>query len=164
MAMTTCRKCQGEVSSEAVICPQCGATNPGKAESAQPVILVGCFFWVFLAIVAWGAWYWWPLVSDWWSSVSGGGLVVIETCDDLVPHIVELSNEADRPLRIFQLYDVTDRKGLAQALRPDRERRRNVLFCHAVAATNVDAELGFYFWLEEDGEGNSFYGFRPSSD
>ena len=75
------------------------------------------------------------------------GIAVIETCNDLVPHIVELSKEADRPLRILQLYDVTDRKGLAQALRPDRERRRNVLFCHAVAATNVDAELGFYFWL-----------------
>ena len=73
MAMTTCRKCQGEVSSEAVICPQCGATNPDNAKSTQPVILVGCFFWVFLAIVAWGAWYWWPSVSDWWSSVSGGG-------------------------------------------------------------------------------------------
>lgn len=36
MAMTRCRECGENVSTEAAACPHCGATNPAGASAADP--------------------------------------------------------------------------------------------------------------------------------
>jgi hypothetical protein len=58
MAMTRCRECGGDVSTEAESCPHCGIANPGRAKAVRPrgrrwlaVAAVGG-----AAVVAWLAW------------------------------------------------------------------------------------------------------------
>ena len=51
MALVACSECGKEISSEAKVCPQCGAKNKNRAKTKAPrwlvvVALVGLIWWI----------------------------------------------------------------------------------------------------------------------
>ena len=58
MAMTTCRECQGNVSSEADVCPHCGIKDPAKSKMLAK--LIGG--WILLIGIVVGVYFLWTPV------------------------------------------------------------------------------------------------------
>ena len=147
MAMTVCRECKGEVSSEAKVCPHCGIKNPvrrGCLATLGGLVVLLVLGYIIVALLG--------LADD---------PTALDTCDKLAPHVVRLSEQGDGGIHLLKLFDISDRKALAPSIRPDTGRLQNVLFCHAIGLTSRNTEQGIYFWLEEDAEGAQFYGFEP---
>ena len=149
MAMTVCRECKGEVSTDAKACPHCGIKYPVKrgffATLAAIAVLLGLGY---LIVTVLG-------IND--------ESAALDTCDELAPHVILVSEQGEGAIHLLKLFDVTDRKALAPSIRPDTGRLQNVLFCHAVGLTSRNTEQAIYFWLEEDADGEQFYGFEPAT-
>ena len=90
----------------------------------------------------------------------GGALVLFDTgagssqtCEELAPHIIDLSKKNTNPLaaKLLKLYDI-------QTSDPSGDR---ILSCIAKARMNrggIDRMVSFY--IQEDSDGDRFYGFK----
>ena len=104
--------------------------------------------------------------GKWWKLPLAGLVLVIgavvlfdtgagsaKTCEELVPHIIDLSKKNTNPLaaKLLKLYDIQTRD-------PSGDR---VLRCVAKAKMNrgdIDRMVSFY--IQEDSDGDRFYGFK----
>lgn len=79
---------------------------------------------------------------------SGGGSTT-ETCDDLAPHIIKLSEENKDPsaAKILKLYDIK---------KNDTQNAKRVIDCIATARTDRTDDAPISFYLEEDADGDRF--------
>ena len=77
----------------------------------------------------------------------------IETCEDLAPGIIEMSEEK-RGLfstKILKMYDIN------QNASPDKNR---LLECTATAKMDRGGDVGITFYMEEDADGDRFIGMQ----
>ena len=99
--------------------------------------------------------------------LSSCGGKAIRTCDDLAPHIIEMSKKERGPLhaKILKLYEI---KGpfnaeilkLAEIKKSDTRYAKRVLNCIATAWTDRSDEAPISFYLEEDVDGDRFIGYQ----
>ena len=82
----------------------------------------------------------------------GTSLTTPETCEDLAPEIIELSEDNVGPFSaaIIKLYEIEEVKGSSD----------KILDCEATArwSRGDDSEIEFY--MEEDSDGDRFIGYR----
>ena len=87
-----------------------------------------------------------------------------ETCEELAPNIIEMSEEHPDQVvdgRVLKLYDIEAVKaGSAEATRLDRRKLEDELYvlrCSATARTSI-ADEKILFYLTVDKDGDNFYG------
>ena len=81
----------------------------------------------------------------------GGGS--IETCEDLAPSIIEMTEEKRGPFnrRILKMYDIN------QNATPSKNR---LLECTATAKMDRGGDVDITFYMEEDADGDRFIGYQ----
>ena len=87
------------------------------------------------------------------SILDSGGGQAIETCEDLAPHIIELSEEKRGPFnaQILKFYDIK---------KNDTQNTKRVIDCIATAKTDRSEDAVINFYLEEDADGDRFIGYE----
>ena len=82
----------------------------------------------------------------------GASLTTPETCEDLAPMIIELSEDNEGPFsgRIIKLYEIDEVRGAS-----DR-----VIDCKANAKWSRGGDSGINFYMEEDSDGDRFIGYE----
>ena len=88
---------------------------------------------------------------------SCGGLA-IKTCEDLAPHIIELSKEkGPYNAQILKFYDI---RRLYDIKKNNTQNAKTVIDCTATAKTDRTPDATINFYLEEDADGDRFIGYR----
>ena len=87
--------------------------------------------------------------------LKSASFVFSETCEDLSPHIIELSKEKNTGIlniSILKMYDIKESSS---------EGTNRLLNCLAVALFDSGGRMRVNFYMLQDEDGDYFYGYDP---